>query len=56
LSFTRRKRFTYAVSRLRRASCGAHWETPYIQGTSVRLSWFSIWCSSMAFGAFSPRS
>src|SRR5438477_481753 len=32
-SLTRRKKFTNAKSRSRSASCGAHLETSYIQGT-----------------------
>ena len=47
---TRRKKCAKALSRLRIASCGAHVETAYIQGTVVGLSAFSSQWRSMAKG------
>ncbi len=50
LSLTRSKNRSKARSRFRRASCGAHSLTSYIQGTSVFLSVFSSRCRSIADG------
>src|SRR5437764_12467632 len=49
-SSTRRKKFLYALSRSRNASCGAHLLVSYIQGHSVRLSLLSSLCRSIAVG------
>lgn len=48
--FTRLKKFWYALSRSRSASCGAHFETSYIQGYSVFFSLLSSRCKSIALG------
>ena len=48
LSSTRRKKGAKARSRWRSASCAAHVETAYSQGTAVGLSAFSSRCSSIA--------
>src|SRR5215469_16741034 len=48
----RRKKWVKAASKFHRASCGAHLETSYIQGTWVFLRALSSRCSSIAVGLF----
>jgi hypothetical protein len=48
--FARRKKPSKARSRLRNASCGAHLDTAYSQGTALCLSAFNSRCRSIAEG------
>src|SRR6266496_1027206 len=50
LSSTRRKKFLYACSKSRNASCGAHLEVSYIHGNSDGFKAFSCLCRSIAVG------
>src|SRR6516162_9349690 len=50
LRSTRRKKCAKARSRWRSASCAAHLETAYSQGTAVGLSAFNSRCNAIALG------
>src|SRR5512139_1148136 len=53
LSFSRRKNWAKALSRLYNASCGAHFDTSYIHARSLFFRTFSSRCRVIAVGILS---